>query len=166
MPPPSSSPYLSEHGRLGDVIAAIQVMGNYGFYKLDFAGWPKRISGSESKAEHWKKVFLEHPEFFRLDSTGNKASLAWRRSYRRRYSVDLQRELTLDEYGNLSTTQYSRISRLPLTGNDIAILISAAIELHTRAIEQNKEHRWLSSPLFSLLGVALGALLTYLFSLP
>jgi hypothetical protein len=158
----TKSPYLYGENRLGDVIAAIQVMGSYGYYKLDFEGWAMRISGDKSKAEHWKNVFLEHPEFFRLDTDGVKASLAWRRSYRRRYSVDLQRELSLAEYQALNNEDSARISRAPLNSSDISVLINTAINLHTRAIEQNREYRWLSSPLFSLLGVALGALLGWL----
>jgi hypothetical protein len=35
---PSESPYLPNSGRLADVIAAIQAMGTYKFYKLTFAG--------------------------------------------------------------------------------------------------------------------------------
>lgn len=158
----SQSPYLYGDNRLGDVIAAIQVMGSYDFYKLDFEGWAARISGDKTKAEHWKRVFVEHPEFFRLDTAGLKASLAWRRSYRRRYSVDQQRELSHDEYRALSGDDRTRISRSPLSSSDISVLISTAINLHTRAIEQNREYRWLSSPLFSLLGVALGAFLGWL----
>ncbi|MBO1537857.1 hypothetical protein [Pseudomonas sp. OA65] len=158
----TKTPYLYDNNRLGDVIAAIQVMGSYGYYKLDFENWAIRISGDKSKAEHWRKVCVEHPEFFRLDTAGVKASLAWRRSYRRRYSVVEQRELSPDEYSDLSSIELSQISRAPLNSTDISVLINTAINLHTRALEQNREHRWLSSPLFSLLGVALGALLGWL----
>lgn len=158
----SKTPYLYDNNRLGDVIAAIQVMGSYGYYKLDFENWSMRISGDKNKAEHWRKVFIEHPEFFRLDTAGVKASLAWRRSYRRRYSVQKQRELSPDEYIDLSSNELAQVSRAPLNSSDISVLINTAINLHTRALEQNREHRWLSSPLFSLLGVALGALLGWL----
>lgn len=158
----TKSPYISVDNRLGDVIAAIQVMGSYGYYKLEFSKWAGRISGDEGKGEHWEKVFSEHPEFFRFDSSGTKASLAWRRSFRRRYLVGEQRELSLAEYNALSDQERSSISRAPLSGTDISVLISTAINLHTRAIEQDKEHRWLSSPLFSLLGVVLGAALAWL----
>lgn len=158
----TKTPYLYDDNRLGDVIAAIQVMGSYGYYKLDFENWAMRISGDKNKAEHWRKVFVEHPEFFRFDTVGEKASLAWRRSYRKRYSVDRQRELSSDEYSDLSSNELSQVSRAPLNSSDISVLINTAINLHTRALEQNREHRWLSSPLFSLLGVALGALLVWL----
>lgn len=69
-----NSPYLNEPNRLAEVISAIQAMGNYKFYKLDFEGWADRISGEKNKAEHWKQVFVEHPEFFRLDAERMKVS--------------------------------------------------------------------------------------------
>ena len=37
------SPYLQEK-RFANVLAAIQVMATYKFYKLDFKGWAVRIS--------------------------------------------------------------------------------------------------------------------------
>lgn len=37
------SPYITEAGRLSDVIAAIQATATYRFYKLDFEGWADRI---------------------------------------------------------------------------------------------------------------------------
>ena len=83
-----NSPYLREDGRLGDVIAAIQAMATYKFYKLEFKGWADRISADETLAEHWRQVFQEHPEFFRLDGERKRASLVWRRQHPKRYSVD------------------------------------------------------------------------------
>ena len=68
----SKSPYLKDQ-RLADVIAAIQAMGTYKYYKLPFAGWSKRITGSEGKAEEWKAIFIEHPEFFRLNNDEQKS---------------------------------------------------------------------------------------------
>ena len=157
----TNSPYLKAD-RLKDVVAAIQVAGKYAFYKLSPSDWSMRISGDKSKSEYWENVFSEHPEFFRFNGAGAKVSLAWRRSYRKRYSVDDERNLSFEEYNYLDEEQKKRVSRTPLTGDEISILINTAINLHTRAIEQNKENRWLSSPLFSLLGVALGAFLVWL----
>jgi hypothetical protein len=71
----TNSPYLSDLNRLADVIAAIQVMGTYKFYKLDFKGWADRISGQSSNADYWRIIFEEHPEFFRLDSGKMKCFL-------------------------------------------------------------------------------------------
>jgi len=57
------------------VIAAIQVMATYKFYKLDFSGWAGRIKGDENNGDYWKRIFEEHPEFFRLDKNREKGSL-------------------------------------------------------------------------------------------
>ena len=43
------SPYL-EPCRLGDVIAAIQVLAYYKFYRLDVASWAERITGDRVNA--------------------------------------------------------------------------------------------------------------------
>jgi hypothetical protein len=67
-----ASPYLNDDQRLGDVIPSIQALGTYPYYKLDFKGWADRITGdgSDSEAAHWRKVFEQHPEFFRLGLGG------------------------------------------------------------------------------------------------
>jgi hypothetical protein len=91
----TNSPYLSDLNRLADVIAAIQVMGTYKFYKLDFKGWADRISGQSSNADYWRIIFEEHPEFFRLDSGKMNASLAWRRTHQKFYDVDKEKKLRI-----------------------------------------------------------------------
>lgn len=155
-----TSPYLNGHNRLGDVIAAIQVMGTYKFYKLSFDGWADRISGNSANKEYWKKVFTEHPEFFRLDSRREKASLVWRRQYPRRYDVDLEKKLTKEEYEALPEDKKdNRISRNPLTPADIKTLIDTAINLHSRALEQKKENRWWLPLLVSAIGGLIGAII-------
>lgn len=155
----SKSPYLKEQ-RLADIIAAIQVMGTYKFYKLDFSGWSKRITGLESNADYWKNVFEEHPEFFRLNNEQQKVSLVWRRSYQRNFHVDKEKILTRAEVNDLpSAEKNTRVSRAPLTNSDTATLISTAVDLHSRAIESEKEKRWLLPSLVTVLAVCLGAIL-------
>ena len=90
----SKSPYLKTDHRLADVIAALQAVATYKFYKLDFAQWADRITGDQRLGEYWKAVFVEHPEFFRLDSKKEKASLIIRRQHPKRYHVDTQTVLT------------------------------------------------------------------------
>ena len=101
----NSSPYIAETTRLADVVAAIQAMATYKFYKLDFKGWSDRITGTEDNASHWKRVFEEHPEFFRLDSARQKASLVWRRQYPKRFDVDSAATITASDYASLSHSQ-------------------------------------------------------------
>ena len=154
-----SSPYLKEEKRLGHVISAIQVMGTYKFYKLDFAGWADRIEGNGKQAEHWKQIFQEHPEFFRLDAPREKASLVWRRNYQKLYDVDREEKITREEYRQLSNDQKSRISRNPLTNSDISTLITTAIQLHSRALEHQQDKRWWISGVIGLMGVIVGAVI-------
>ena len=111
-----ATPYTDNPGRLADVIAAIQVMGTYKFYKLDFTGWSDRISGDESKGDYWRTIFDQHPEFFRLDSRRQRASLVWRRNYQKLYDVDKEEKITREEYKALTPAQKERISRIPLRG--------------------------------------------------
>src|SRR5262249_37308727 len=49
---------------------------------------------------------------------------------------------TRDEFRALTPQQQRRVSRDILTAADIKALISAAIELHTRALEEKRESRW------------------------
>lgn len=154
------SPYLSDSRRLADVIAAIQVMGAYKFYWQDFAGWAERISGDAAQAGYWRGIFEDHPEFFRLDGERQGAALVWRRQYPKRFDVDEERRLTLDEMLELGEAELERISREPLSAADIRSLIDTAVDLHSRALDQQKERRWwlpLVTAVAALLGAVLGA---------
>ncbi|MFY0591972.1 hypothetical protein [Roseivirga sp.] len=156
------SPYLNHPNRLADVIAAIQALGSYKFYKLSVEKWADRITGSKDE-ENWKTVFKEHPEFFRFDSDRKRVSLVLRRNYRRNYDVDLEQRLTYEELQELKTKDKSRlddrISREPLSNSDIAILVSTAIDMHARALQHKKEVEWWKPAIFGLLGVIIGALI-------
>lgn len=153
------SPYLTNDNRLGDVIAAIQVMGTYKFYKMDFASWADRITGETSKADYWKKIFEEHPEFFRLDNSKMKASLVWRRQYPKRLNVDKNIIISKEEFYNLPQEEKERVSRNPLESSTIEALIKIAIEMQSRALDHQKDKRWLITLLITGIGGLLGALI-------
>jgi hypothetical protein len=136
------SPYLRDPQRLGDVIAAIQAMAVYKYYKQPFSGWADRITADKSQADKWRTLFLEHPEFFRLDSARQKASLVWRRQFPKRYDIDEQRVLSNTEYDALSPAKKLRVSRIPLSSADIKAMVDTAVNLHSRALEQQRERRW------------------------
>ena len=154
-----NSSYLADNDRLADVIAAIQVMGTYKYYKLDFAGWADRITGDQKKSGHWQQVFEEHPEFFRLDSERKRASLVWRRQHQKLFNVDKEDKISREDYRALSKMQKARISRTPLSSGELATLIKTAIDLHSRALEHRRENRWWVTGLLGLVGVLLGALI-------
>ena len=154
------SPYLKDDKRLADVIAALQAMATYKFYKLDFAKWADRITGDERNGEHWKSVFLEHPEFFRLDSKREKASLVARRQHQKRYDVDNQIVLSTEQF--YASDNKERISRTPLSSDELSMLVNTAIELHSRAVAKAELARWWIPVLSGLLGF-LGALIGAIF---
>ncbi len=153
------SPYLSNQDRLADVIAAIQVMGTYKFYKLDFETWADRITADKSRANYWQQIFIEHPEFFRLDSEKKKASLVWRRQYPKCFDVDRKIEISKDEFDTLTAAQKLRISRTPMESGTIESLIKTAIDMHTRALQHQQDKRWLIPLLFTFLGGLIGAII-------
>ncbi len=151
------SPYTASAGRLADVIAAIQAMGVYKFHMRSFDDWAESISGDNSKGSFWRNIFEEHPEFFRLDTAGQLASLVWRRQFPRRFHVDRQQVLSEQEYAALSPQEKERVSRAPLSPSDIKTLIDAAIKLHSRAVDIQRENRWWI-PLVCALGGLVGAI--------
>ena len=110
-------------------------MGTYKFYKLTFEGWADRITANKNQALYWKNVFEQHPEFFRLDGAREKASLVWRRQYPKRFHVDLEKRLSVEEFKALPDDQMGRVSRDPLTPDDIRALVDTAINLYSRALE-------------------------------
>lgn len=141
-------------------MSAIQAMGSYKFYKRDFAGWSKAICGDANQADFWKAVILEHPEFFRLNTEKDKASLVWRRNYPRNYHVDKHKTLTDIELSNLGEDdRKNRVSRMPLSSSDISVLIDTAIDLHSRQLERKKDKLWWRSSLVGILGVIVGVLI-------
>ncbi len=66
-----SSPYLKPD-RLGDVIAALQFLGQYDDYKLSVEKWTDKLATMprSSDEKSWSEVFSEHPEFFRKNEDG------------------------------------------------------------------------------------------------
>lgn len=137
----ADNPYLKD-GRLADVIAAITAMGNYRYYKLSFEKWAERISNAPHDGEHWGNVFTEHPEFFRMNPLDKKASLVWRRQLPKRYDPRRSIEIGRDEFDALSSEERTGITRRPLGSDEITALITVAVGLHERALEQQKDRRW------------------------
>ena len=141
----------------------IQAMATYKYYKLTHAKWADRISADITQANKWKEIFIEHPEFFRLDSEREKASLVWRRQFPKRYDVDAEQVLTQSEFYALPKEKRSRVSRIPLSSTDIKALVDTAVNLHSRALEHQKDKRWwvaLSGAIGGLIGAIVGAMIT------
>ena len=65
--PRHESPYLKSPDRLGDVVAAILVMGTYKFDSMPTDKWQEYIGGQPKSAASWSDLFTQHPEFFSVD---------------------------------------------------------------------------------------------------
>lgn len=154
------SPYVVNANRLAEVISAIQVMAVYRYHMRNFSAWAESICGDKNQGEYWKKIFEEHPEFFRLDTTRTMASLVWRRQFPKRFHVDRDKILTNEEYVSLLPEEYVFLSRAPLSPADIKTLIDAAINLHSRAVELQREDRWWLTLVSSAAGGLVGAAIT------
>jgi hypothetical protein len=150
----TKSPYLAS-GRLEKVLAAIQILGSYDWASREASSWAEKLD-SAHETEGWLRLFNEHPEFFRV-SEDSWVSLRWRHGYDRIYSVSMQRELSPEEVKTLkSTSTDEKLSRRPLTPEQITGLMKTAIELHGRAIAHEQERRWLTPFLFPILGAMVG----------
>ena len=106
------------------VIAALQIMGTYPWAKRKVDSWTKKLGEYES-GPNWKEVFEEHPEFFSVD--GEWASLRWRFGYERNYDVVERKELSEQEIKALGIEEKDRISRKPLSSEQVGTLINSAI---------------------------------------
>jgi hypothetical protein len=91
-------------------------------------------------AGYWEAVFKEHPEFFRVNSRDNKASLVWRPQFPRNFNVDDIKETVPDD--EIHGTAEDRVSRKPLDAEQITALIDVAVKLHDRALEEHKARKW------------------------
>lgn len=103
-----------------------------------------------NKKKKWSEIFSEHPEFFRVSSK-SWVSLRWRHALEENFDPETNTIVKPDKTKNLT--------RKPLDNTQIETLISIAVEMHHRAIEHEKEKRWLTPFLFSLLGIVLGIIL-------
>jgi len=157
--PQPESPYLKDPERLGDVVAALQVMATYKYDNNLPEEWKNAIGSSPKSATSWSDVFNEHSSFFRTDENG-KVSLVWRRSRQWSWDNESGAILTKKELDRLSEDEKKkRIAREPLTPDQTAKLIEIAINMQTQEIARRAELRWWIPVLAGLVGVVLGVLL-------
>lgn len=147
-----TSPYLTNPHRLADILAALQVMGTYSWASSEVDKWEQRL-GKPASTENWRVIFDEHPEFFRTDDKG--VTVRWRYGNHRNFDGDRNCELKAEEIAALPNEKKDKLTRKPLTSEQIETLMKTAIELHNRAIAHSQEHRWMTPLLFTLLGVVI-----------
>lgn len=149
-------PYLIDQ-RLERVLAAIQILGSYEWASREVSSWSEKLENEHEK-DDWLQVFYDHPEFFRISSDGY-VSLRWRHGYDRIYSVKDRKELSPQEIKEYKQqTGAEKLSRKPLTPEQIAGLMNTAIELHNGTIARRRERRWFAPLIFPVLGAMLGGI--------
>ena len=137
------SPYLNE-GRLADIIGAIPVLSAYERYaSRQLAEWQNQL-GEACARDGWKQVFKEHPEFFRFHDEGGKhwVGMRWRWALDKDFDPQLGRTLSSEEQAAATPEQNDRLTRVPLTPEQIETLMSTAVKLHSSAIEHERHARW------------------------
>lgn len=162
--PNLESPYVTKPHRLGDVIAALQVMGTYRYSARSVESWAELLGEKPRSADGWLEIFNDHPEFFRagLEDEGLH-TLALRRAQPRVYDTKTNEEITVAQYKDLPADGRSHISRRPLTSQQIASLVETAIKLQSQAFARRQELRWWVPHAMSiatlLLGLVVGAVI-------
>ena len=84
------------------------------------------------------------------------ASLRWRHGYDRNYDADTGTELTPSQIQSLNEAQRKQLTRKPLTADQTEALMKTAVDFHTRALEHEREQRWLTPLLFAILTAVIG----------
>jgi hypothetical protein len=157
----NSSPYLTA-GRLNDVLAAIQTMALYRYYRAPASEWTELISGSKEKKDEqrWQEVFNDHPEFFRRSvAHAGDYALVWRRALPRRSHYITKAIITSNEYDKLSEDEKKYYSRPQVPESQIKTLMDLAVSLHQRAIDQARDWRWWVAPAVAAGSSFIGALI-------
>ncbi len=160
------SPYLRPN-RLADVIAAIQAPSSNEDYDNTGEKWSRILSGTESKASHWREVFREHSKFFRSTTSAGEElfSLIWRRSLPR-IEKATGKVLHAKTYYQVTAALDREEKRLlygspPLQDSQVKALIDIAINLHKNAVDAQRDLRWWIGPIASFMGTILSATLAF-----
>ena len=161
----SQAPYLTP-GRLANVLAAIQVMSSAERPERLIEDWAFEFDRNRDAetVKRWADVFSKHTEFFltyTLDKDPRKkAALRLRYAYKV-YDSQKGREYTPEEMHALPKEQRDLLTTKPLTGDQIGMLMNAAIELNARALAEQSAKRYWIPILTGAMGVA-GAIVTFL----
>ncbi len=156
------NPYLLGTNRLSDVLVGIQFLGTYKFYKVGFDYWNERTKVGPKSADSWEELFRDHSEFFRVSDEEQNVCLMLRRARPKDFNVDTGETITRNERRTLTREEKGRITRAPLSTSDVAMLMTTAMELHSRTIAQQQESRWYIPLILSFVGlggVIIGAII-------
>jgi hypothetical protein len=164
-----------EKDRLALVIAAIQIMGVSDRAAGSLNRWINELDASEalppdrlerlsvhySDRKKWAAVFDQHPEFFKTYSVKGEphVALRWRFSQSIKYDPGTETAEFPSPIEPGKDDERTRIARQPLTAEQIAVLITTAIELHGHAAGQQQPMQQTRPLLLCAFGALLGAVI-------
>lgn len=112
-------PY-AENGRLADVMALIQVLALCKHAHRSEKGLDEELQGAPNSSRSWLEIAEQHPEFFRVNSSGTHRISLVARHAQPRDNED---------------------KRNPLSADFVGKLLQAAIDLHDREMERKNHWR-------------------------
>jgi hypothetical protein len=157
-------------GRLADVTAALQVMAAAERPERAIKDWAHEFDRrrDQQAIDRWTRVFEDHREFFltyRLRGRDElKAALRWR-YVNKLYDAKTGKEYTPEQKEELPEHQQGLLTTKPLPGDQVATLVTTAIALHSRALEELAAARWwvpIIAACLGFIGAVAGAVLAAL----
>ncbi|MEM7082612.1 MAG: hypothetical protein AAF465_07745 [Pseudomonadota bacterium] len=159
----TKNPYLEGDDRLSDVLAGIQMLSTYRYYKVSFGYFQDRLKVKPRTADSWKALFHEHPEFFRVndedddDEEKQNVCMLMRRAKPKRYNVDDGQLLTRAQVKALSGRDRDCISRAPLSSDEKQWMMKMAIDLHAQALARKESRQRFYAIVASIVVAVIGA---------
>ena len=151
--PMKRSPYRQED-RLARIIAAIQIMAIAPWATGSLDSRIRELEGAEEVGddrergpagaealEKWRPVFEQHPEFFKVYTfeKEERVALRWRFAQFVNYDPTNATVLPQDKIDAMSEKErYRRLTRQPLSAEQIGVLIKTAIDMHSQAIAETQ----------------------------
>src|SRR5437870_6400278 len=130
---PNKNAYLKPN-RLPDVLAGIQIMALYERHRNSTKRWAGILSGDEEQGPYWKRVFDEHPEFFRKSANPEHEgdySLLWRRALPQIYHRRQRKNLSDEELERIPHQERDRyVVRPSVPASQIKTRMDTALQLH------------------------------------
>lgn len=174
----AKSQYL-EKDRLGNVIAAIQILGVSECASGTIDRWAAELEASEELTpkqlektpvrfgdrKKWQTIFEQHPEFFKSYTTRGepRVVLRWRyaqtvnghgkpngRAHDAAGSKDEKK--AEDDY------DLTKVTSRPLDADQIGVLINTAIELHGREVVAARPPDRYRTPIMAVVGALIGSI--------
>jgi hypothetical protein len=165
-----------EKDRLANVIAAIQILGVSDRASATLDRWVAELETAEemnadqlelmsvkfADRKKWSAVFEQHPEFFKSYTLRGEQRVLLRMRYAQSFTPAGKKNGTNGANGNgqhaepRKESNHPPIESVPLTADQIQMLVNTAIELHAKESAAERKPERLSPFVMAAAGAALG----------